>query len=160
MYHALFPNKPIIVLKPGETLDNVSASNIVYDFGGFLDNRVADIAKQVSVCIVPIFYRSNADLTATAKTIIALQQFTQHIAIVINSTEKIYQEELTASLKQEFPNIPTFVLNFSRYVPRLANEGKTLHDMYHSNGLNKYLLRDVWHQRNKLFEYITSLNNQ
>ena len=100
LYGALFPDKPILVLKPGETLDTINSSeNIVYDFGGFLDNRVADVAKQANVCVVPLFYQSNADLTAAAKTVIALRAYSKNIVIVINNTNSQYVPGLANALK-------------------------------------------------------------
>ena len=47
--------------------------NNVFDFGGFLDNRIINVAKFVDCCVVPFFYQSKADLVPTIQTVIELE---------------------------------------------------------------------------------------
>lgn len=128
--------------------------HIIYDFGGWVEARIIEAAKMVDVCVVPICYQSPADLMSGVKTIYTLQQECPNIVILINNTDKTYVKELESSLKKRFEHHPVFIVNPSKYIARLAFDGKTVFDLWNEGGLQKYMLRSVLPQFHAFYDYL------
>ncbi len=64
------------------------------------------------------------------KTILTLQKYAKRLVIVINNTESTHLADLKAVLSQRFPDIPLFVVNRSRYIAKLPDDGLTLFDLF------------------------------
>ena len=103
--------------------------HIVFDFGGWVESRVLQAAKLADVCVVPIFYQSTADLMPAVKTILTLKKHSDNIVILINNTAPADAKELQSVLAERFPNYRIITINHSRYIARLADEGKTVSEM-------------------------------
>jgi len=91
---------------------------------------VLQAAKMVDVCVVPICYQSTADLMPAVKTILTLKQHNDNIVILINNTPQPEAGQLKAELLKRFTDHHIFIINRSRYIARLADEGKTLFDLF------------------------------
>ena len=154
IYGSLFPEKPIIVLKPGEGINDIPDNWIVYDFWGFLDKRVVEVAQKVNLCVVPVYYQSIADITPAIKTIDALKEYNPNIIILINNSDPKETRYLETLFDELTPNIPKFIINKSKYISKLPNEWKTISELFDENGLNKYMLRNLLPQIKKMYSYI------
>jgi len=158
IYQAALPQGTIEILKPGETLASVTdrypAERIVVDFGGWVEARVVEAAQAASVCVVPLCYQSTADLMPAVKTILMLQKYAKRLVILINNTEATHLPELRAVLTERFPDIPLFVVNRSRYIAKLADEGMTLFDLFTLGGLHAFALRNVIPQIKALYAHL------
>ena len=75
-------------------------------------------------------FQSTADLMPAVKTVLTLKKYAKRIVIVINNTEAVHVEELKFVLTGRFPEIPVFVVNRSRYIAKLADDGLTLFDLF------------------------------
>lgn len=93
-------------------------------------------------------------MTACLKTIQTLQDYNKNIVLLINNTEPAYVKELKPYLKSEFPTFPVFVVNSSRYINRMADEGKTVSDLFELGGLHKYALRKLKPQLFEFYDYL------
>ena len=82
------------------------------------------------VCVVPICYQSTADLMPAVKTILTLEKHNKNILILINNTPHADAEQLQSVLSERFTNHRIFTINRSRYIAKLADEGKTLFDLF------------------------------
>jgi len=106
------------------------------------------------VCVVPLCFQSTADLMPAVKTVLTLQTYAKRIVIVINNTEAVHVPELTEVLSERFPDIPLFVVNRSRYIAKLADEGMTLFDLFSLGGLHAFALRHVIPQIKALYAHL------
>ncbi len=94
------------------------------------------------------------------KTIRALQAYAKRLVIVINNTEAVHVEELKFVLAGRFPDIPLFVVNRSRYIAKLADEGMTLFDLVSLGGLHAFALRNVIPQIKALYAHLDQCERQ
>ena len=89
-----------------------------------------EAAKLADVCVVPICYQSTADLMPAVKTILTLEKLNDNIVVLINNTPQPEAEQLKVELSKRFAQHNIFIINRSRYIARLADEGKTLFDLF------------------------------
>ena len=64
------------------------------------------------------------------KTVLTLQKYAKRLVILINNTETAHLADLNSVLSERFPDIPLFVVNRSRYIAKLADDGLTLFDLF------------------------------
>ncbi len=88
------------------------------------------------------------------KTIRTLQDYAKRLVIVINNTEAVHVAELKAVLAERFPDIPIFVVNRSRSIAKLPDEGMTLFDLVSLGGLQAFALRNVIPQIKALYAHL------
>ena len=119
----------IVTIAPGEEIKVPDDEHIVFDFGGWVESRVLQAAEMADVCVVPIYYQSTADLMPAVKTILTLEKHNDNIVILINNTAPADAKELQSVLSERFPKYRIFTINHSRYIARLADEGKTVFEM-------------------------------
>ena len=94
-------------------------------------------------------------MTPCIKTIQTLQAHNPNIVILLNNTQPGYHAEIQDFFRQNFPQYPLFVVNPSRYINRMANEGKTVSDLFCLGGLHKYALRKVRPQLEKFYDHLS-----
>ena len=147
IFAPLFKNKnqEFRELKPDEKIEIDQDKSNVFDFGGFLDNRIINVAKFVDVCVVPLFYQSKADLVPAIQTILELEKYNKNIIILINNTDKEYIDQIRDALAKKFKH-KIFVINRSKYINRLSDEGKTILDLFNQGKLEKYMLKNLVEQ--------------
>ena len=88
------------------------------------------------------------------KTVLTLQQYAKRLVIVINNTEAAFVPDLKSVLTERFPEVPIFVVNRSRYIAKLADEGMTLFDLFTLGGLHAFALRHVIPQIKALYAHL------
>ncbi len=142
-------------LEPGDDLKtDPRGKPSVFDFGGWGDHRILTAATLCDLCVVPLYYQSTADMTACIKTIQTLQEYNKNIVILINNTQPSYILELKGFFKTNFPTFPVFVVNPSKYINRMADEGKTVSDLFELGRLHKYALRKLKPQLYSFYDYL------
>lgn len=157
VYGGLFSDGRMRSFVAGEEIEVNEDDNLVFDMGGYVDNRIIQIASFVDICVVPIYYQSSADLIPSAQTILELEKYNKNIAILINNTDKEYIEEVKKALEKRF-SYPIFVISKSKYINRLADENKTIFDLFNSGGLEKYMLKNLMPQIKNLYSYLDNFN--
>ena len=155
IYAPLFKskNQEFKELAPDEEIEVDDEKNNVFDFGGFLDNRIINVAKFVDCCVVPFFYQSKADLVPTIQTVIELEKYNKNIIILINNTEKDYIDQIKSDFSKKFKH-KIFVINRSKYIHQLADENKTIFDLSNQGGLKKYMLKELIDQIKAFYSHI------
>lgn len=102
---------------------------MVFDFGGFVESRIVEAAKISDITIVPLSYQSTADLMPAVKTVTAILPHCRNVAVLINNTAPSHVGDLKTILAIRFPKLPVLVVNSSRYISRLADDGLTVFDL-------------------------------
>lgn len=141
------------VITPGaEELE--TQPKMVFDCGGFIDGKIPAILEASDLCVVPVFYQSQADLRAFFIILEAISKLNNRILIVINNTPardtNELQEGITGVLKNKYP---IKIIKHSAYMGYLANEGKTPFDLVEV-GVAKKALSVIQEQLKDLFNYI------
>ncbi len=162
IYQEMFEENQMQIIYPQDDF-NIKDLNcfedIVFDFGGWVDSRIEIIAEYVDSVVIPITFQSIADLIPCLKTIKSLEQYNNNIVIVINNTDTKEVGGLKARLNEAFPDNAVFVVNRSKYINRLANEGKTIFDLFEQGGITKFNLKKsgLAIQVKELFNYLEGL---
>ena len=144
IYSDLFVENQLQIIRPENKLDFSvlkRIDDIIFDFGGWVDEKIKDIAQNVDVVIIPICYQSIADLMPCLKTVNSLAQYNTNIIILINNTDSRDINALKKQLETNLPDNKIFVINRSKYITRLANEGKTIFDLAKEGGIIKFNLK-------------------
>lgn len=144
IYSDLFVENQLQIIRPENKLDFSALKridDIIFDFGGWVDEKIKDIAQNVDVVIIPIYYQSIADLMPCLKTVNSLAQYNTNIIILINNTDSRDINALKKQLETNLPDNKIFVINRSKYITRLANEGKTIFDLAKEGGIIKFNLK-------------------
>jgi len=159
IYQDMFSENQLQVIRP-ENEFNVSAlkdfDDVVFDFGGWVDNRIQIIAQMVDVIVIPVTYQSIADLMPCIKTAESLEQHNKNIIILINNTDTKDIKELKAKLEKRFSEKKVFLVNRSKYINRLANDGKTIFELSKQGGIINFTLNKsgLIQQINKFYKYL------
>ncbi len=154
IYSKMFAENQLQVIKPDDSLNIPSDYDIVFDFGGWVDERVKQISKLCDVVVIPLNHQSSADLMPCMKLVDSLSKYNKNIAILINNTDKSDSKELAQHLSEKYPHLKVFVVNKSKYISRLANEGKTVADLAEEGGLTKHMITPLNDQFNNLYNYL------
>jgi Icc-related predicted phosphoesterase len=154
IYKDVFPEDQLHIIRNEDSLSLPADLDVVFDFGGWVDERVESIAKVCDVVIVPLFYQSMADLMPCIKTVNTLKGLNKNVVILINNTDKKDIDDLKKGLNKKFHENKIFVVNKSKFISRLANEGKTITRLASENALNRYLLRDLLAQMEDFYNYL------
>ncbi|TAA74128.1 MAG: hypothetical protein CDV28_1382 [Candidatus Electronema aureum] len=154
IYKDIFPEDQLHIIRNEDSLNLPVDLDVVFDFGGWVDERIESIAKICDVLVVPLFYQSMADLMPCIKTVNTLKGLNENVVILINNTDKKDVDDLKKGLNKKFPERKIFVVNKSKFIPRLANEGKTIDRLSNENPLNRYLLSGLLSQLNEFYNYL------
>lgn len=163
IYSDMFAENQLQKIKPEDKIDFESLKHIddiVFDFGGWVDDKIKTIAQNVDVIVIPLFYQSIADLIPCIKTVKSLAVYNKNIVILINNTEKEYLAGLEKELKKQFPEFKVLVVNKSKYINKLADEGVTISDLFKKGGIAKFHLKKygLTQQITDLYKYMDGIN--
>lgn len=164
IYSDMFAKNQLQKIKPENKINFDSLKNIddiVFDFGGWVDDKIKTIAQNVDVVVVPLYYQSIADLIPCIKTVKSLAVYNKNIVIVINNTATEYLEGLEKELKKKFPEFKVLVVNKSKYINKLADEGMTIPDLFKKGGIIEYNLKKygLTKQITNLYKYMDRIND-
>lgn len=155
VYGSVLEPGQIVTIAPGEEIKVSDDENIVFDFGWWVESRVLQATEMADICVVPIYYQSTADLMPAVKTILTLEKHNENIVILINNTALADAKELQGVLAERFPNYRIFIVNHSRYIARLADEGKTVSEMMMSfRGLHRHMIKPIKAQIESFYEHL------
>ena len=141
------------VIRPDDK-DVEKQDKMVFDLGGFIDGKVPAILEASDLCIIPIFYQSQADLRAFFITRDAIARLNKRLLIVINNTPPRETAELLEGLAVALGGeYPIMALKRSAYMSYLANQGKTPFDLVET-GIVGRALEAIQEQLTELFNFI------
>ena len=158
IYEAVLGEGRIITLDPGQTIKSIAAQHrgrdLVIDFGGFVESRIIEAAGMADVTVVPLAYQSTADLMPAIKTVAVVTPYCANVALLINNTLVEHTEDLIGILASRFPKLPVLVINHSRLISRLADDGLTVFDLAQLSGRERYQLRNILPQVEQLYAFL------
>lgn len=154
IYQDIFAEDQLHIIKNEDSLKIPAELDVIFDFGGWIDERIETIAKFCDVVVVPLCYQSVADFIPCIKVVNSLNELNNNVIVLINNTDKNDIDGVRKNLNKRFPSNKVFVINKSKFIPRLANEGKTINRLESESGLNKYSLRKLTPQINEFYNYL------
>ena len=141
-----YPNKSKIMQYP-KLIDNV-----VYDFGGFVDDSIKNILDNSDLIIIPMLN----DLNSFKKTISTLNDIdTRKVLIVANKANKDDFREIEEFFKNK--NIKTLELPETRIFKKAFLEKKSINQIVNANKFHRYTYRNIAEKYNNILDYIKGL---
>ena len=159
----LIGEKNIVSIAAGEEVRIDTDDFNIFDFGGYLDNRVVSVTKHVKYIVMPISYVSNSELKITAKTIKGLIKYNPNIVVVFNKTKKTKINRgremlnlLFEAYEIDTKHIKVFVVNESEYMTRLSDIEQSIFDVANaSKGDKAQLSKNIIPQLTEIYNYLT-----
>lgn len=152
----------LVSIEAGEEISIDDEDINIFDFGGYLDSRVVDVAEYVQCIVVPITYISNSELKITVKTIKALSEYNKNIVVVFNKTKR---QKIARGMEMlnllfdaheiDTKNIQILTVNDSEYMTRLPDLGQSIFDVAEAHkGDATQLKKNIIPQLEALFNCI------
>jgi len=138
-----YPNKAKIMQHP-KLIDNV-----VYDFGGFVDDSIKDILNKSDLIIIPAIN----DLNSFKKTISTLDEVdNRKVIIVANKANNGDFSDIEEYFKKR--NIRVFEIPSSKIFNKAFKTQSSINQIVNANKFNKYTYRNIAQKYNELLNFI------
>ena len=138
-----YPDKSKIMKHP-KLIDDV-----VYDFGGFVDDSIKNILDNSDLIIVPMIN----DLNSFKKTISTLNDVdNKKVLIVANRAVKNDFRDIEEYFKKR--NLKVLELPESKIFKKAFSEKKSINEIVNANKFNKYTYRNIADKYNQILNYI------
>ena len=142
-------------LKQNEILPNVPDNiSLIYDFGGYSDERLTEVLNSSNWVIIPLVYDSPLDMQVTIKTIREVEQHNKNILIVLNKAKKGDFERAEKVLNGFF-NYPILELKQSTAFVKMITQKKSLQELMKENKLLKTSYKQPADQLQKIKDFIS-----
>jgi len=133
--------------------------DIVFDFGGYLDNRAISAIKQSQCVIVPVVNEFK-DVHTTVNFIQEIEDYADKIIIVANKTQNNDFKEIKEVMNKNYPGYPVLEIKQSRALPNIMKEKKSVRKMVEEGGLKSYFYKPVADQFDQLINTIKTLTTK
>lgn len=147
----VFEEGTYIKLKRGQALIDYPDNDIIFDFGGYLDERAISALKQSNFVIIPVINEFK-DVYTTINFIQEIERYNQNILIVANKTEKGDYENIKEIMKDNYPDYMVLEIKKSRAMPNIFREKRSIQEMVNQGGLWRHNYKKINEQFNKLIE--------
>ncbi len=152
MLSVLLPKERLKILAPNEKVPNIDCG-MIFDFGGYIDNRIIDAIKQSHYVIVPTLPEIS-DIQSCISTIQAIKKYNQNIVVIANKTETKEDLETVINAIKQIGEYPVFEIKKSRALPSIYIEKKSIEQIVKQSPLLKYNYRKVSEQFDELLKYL------
>ncbi len=140
--------------------DNEEAPNydvgMIFDFGGYIDNRIKDIARKSDFVIIPTLPEVS-DIQGCINTVQNIKKFNRNIVIIANKTKGTDDVNFVKETINEIEDLPVFEIKESRALPNIYIEKKSIQKMMKDNPLLRYSYRKINKQFCDLSEYLLKI---
>lgn len=140
------------ILKDGEKIPNLDVG-VIFDFGGYIDDRIKDAAKQSNFILIPTLPEAS-DIQGCINTIQAIKEFNKNIIIIANKTKGNGCLETVKSTVKNIGEYPVFELKESRSLPNIYLEKKSIGQMMKDKPLLKHAYKKINSQFDSLLEHL------
>lgn len=132
--------------------------NIIFDMGGYIDNRVISAIKQSNHVIIPSS-ADKLDLQGCISTIQEVQKLNKNIIVILNKIESKEEYLAAKSLIKQIGDYKVFVVKRSKMMRNIIDEKQSIHQMFQEGGLKAYSLRGLIKQWEKIINFIKNNKN-
>lgn len=162
----ILPEDKILKVEKSEAIptDFKSSDDIIYDLGGFIDERVTDVLKVSDCVIVPVTNENDDEenIRVSIQTIDSIEEYNKNIVIIANKVElkksgtRVVQDDF-ATIKEvmnSFYQYPIFEIKKSKAVSRIVKERRSVKEIVSDGGILAYSYADVVKQFDNIISYI------
>lgn len=127
-----------------ENVPKIKEGDVIYDFGGFDDLRLDEVAKNSDLIIIPFNPTINS-LGTTLKSYKRVKEQNLPVLFVVNAAlnEKDVQESIEFIKENTQDEIDYFVIPHTRALQTVENEGVSIIEFANSNGLRRHTYKKI-----------------
>jgi len=159
MIDKILPTGKFLRLSKHQELPNMNNINknasVVFDMGGYIDNRVLSACDQAEKIIIPTS-TEKLDIQGCISTIQELKKYKDKIIIVINKVEdkKVY-DYIKKFFLEKIGDFPIFGIQKSAIFKNIVDEKKSLNQIMSEGGLKSHSLKKgLWKQWNDVVKFL------
>jgi MinD-like ATPase involved in chromosome partitioning or flagellar assembly len=149
----IFDDKKLLQLKPKEEVPNFNTP-MIFDFGGYIDDRIVDVIKQVDIVLIPTIPEVT-DIQMLLHTIMEIKEHNNNMAIIINKYESDKDVALVRDIvNMKIADIPIFAIKKTRALPNIYVEKKSIKEMMEGSSLSKFHYAKVDKQFDEIVNFL------
>ena len=142
-------------LDPTDAFPNLPDDfDVIFDFGGYLDQRAVTGLKQANYVVVPVVNEIK-DVHTTINFIQEIEAHNNNIIIVANKTKSTKRQDdysdIREIMKQYYPNYPVFNIKQSRALPSIMEHKMSIAAMV-ASGIQRHHYKPVAAQFESLIQ--------
>jgi len=153
MLSTIINSDKLKILKPKEKIQDYD-NNILFDFGGYFDNRIIDALEQSTFIVIPVVPNA-IDIQGTINSINNVREYNKNIIVVVNRIKDINEYIHVQHILFKLGQFKYFGLNETKALPNIFKKKKSISQMT-SNALLKYVYRKIISQLEDIVLYINS----
>jgi MinD-like ATPase involved in chromosome partitioning or flagellar assembly len=150
----IFNEDTLLQLKRDEAVPNYGDCGMMFDFGGYIDERVIDAIKQSDYVLVPTIPEVS-DIQVLINSIMEIQKYNQNIVVVVNKTESEKDIEIVRQAVEQIGKFPIFEIKKSRALPNIYIEKKSIAEMVANSKISAWHYGKVDKQFCDIIDFIT-----
>lgn len=150
----IFNEDNLLQLKKDEPVPYYENQGMVFDFGGYIDERVIDAIKQSDYVLVPTIPEIS-DIQVLINSIMEIQKYNQNIVIVVNKTESEKDVEIVKNAVQDIGDFPIFEIKKSRALPNIYVDKMSIAQMVQTSKIKAWHYSKVEKQFSDIIDFIT-----
>ncbi len=150
----VLPSSRLLKIEPNEDIPDIPEDyNTIFDFGGYLDNRVIDALKISDFVIIPVVCNM-LNVQVSINTIEEIKKYNNNIVIVANRV----QGEDFKNLKNAFEELeykyPIIPIKQSKALDAVFEKKKSIASLVKEGGLQAFSFKLVNEQFNNLINFL------
>lgn len=149
----IFNEDTLLQLKRDEAVPNYSDCGIMFDFGGYIDERVIDAIKQSDYVLVPTIPEVS-DIQVLINSIMEIQKYNQNIVVIVNKTESEKDIEVVREAIKRVGKLPIFEIKKSRALPNIYIEKKSIAEMVATSKISAWHYGKIDKQFSEIVNFI------
>lgn len=139
--------------------DIIENLNIIYDLGGWIDERVIKPIKQANLIIIPMI-NTEMNNEVSVNSINQVKQYNDNIMLIINKSKRgDYEFMKDEVIKSCFPedDFPIFEIMDTTAFEQMLKKEKAIKDIVKTDPLLKYNYRKINAQFNTIIDFINNI---
>jgi MinD-like ATPase involved in chromosome partitioning or flagellar assembly len=150
----IFNDDLLLQLKRDEKVPNYDDCGMMFDFGGYIDERVIDAIKQSNYVLVPTIPEVS-DIQVLLNSIMEIKKYNNNIAVIVNKTESDKDIETVRTAVRQVGEYPIFEIKKSRALPNIYIEKKSIEEMVKTSKISAWHYGKVDKQFEEIVNFIT-----
>lgn len=149
----VLPENRVLKICPNQDFpDVVKEDKIIFDLGGYPDQRVVKILKLAKYILIPITNEDD-NIQVGINSVDAIAKYNNNIVIIANKTEKKDYEYIKKDLSKIY-KYPIFNIKKSTALNKLSKRKKSIQDVIDSDSLLRYSYKTIHQQFVDLIDFI------
>ena len=161
----ILPEDNFLNIGRDEDFPDIEETNIdiIYDLGGWLDNRIFKVVEQADLVIIPMINGIMNNKTSL-NSIEQMKKITKKILIIANKTKKDDYAIICELIKRYFSddNFPVLELKETTAFEKILEKEKSIGDIVENDKLLRFSYHRVVEQFDEIIKYIKQIeaNNE